>query len=252
MPFATSVTPEPARRIIAPRNENETLASDRNETEALLSRMQQDAHALRLRASLFLMGASLLAMVLAMVTYTPFVVAVAYVSPNSTESRAVQFYRGWTHAMEYYGWVPGLYVASGIFGAGNYLALYPGNLRLIQLNAAFQVYLFRAAYHGCVNVIFIVIILQISLEDPLNMPLVFQLITSFGFTIGFIIECVLAIPVFEHGLSGRVALARVWKAERFLLGYEAVLYATLRACGHEITPLWDTYFALEGLLSVVL
>ena len=77
------------------------------------------------------------------------------------------FFAEYTRAQEQYGWVPSFYVAAGIFGAGNYLALYPSNLLLIWLNAAFQVFIYRAAYHGITHTI---LIMMYCGKNPIAKP----------------------------------------------------------------------------------
>ena len=61
-----------------------------------------------------------------------------------------------------------------------------------------------------------------------------------------ILKAFLMWPAFERGVSGRRALAHVWKAERINLGYESCLYWTFRAIG--LVPIhwaYDLFFAVE-------
>ena len=109
------------------------------DAEATLSRMQADAHALRLRASLLLMAASWMMLIASMASFAPYCIIIF---KNGT------LYGGYVEANAKLPYTPLVYVVTSICGVGNYLALCPNDLLLIRLNAAAQEWGLRFAFHG--------------------------------------------------------------------------------------------------------
>ena len=219
-------------------SEHESHAS---EAEALLQRMQGEAHALRLRASLLLMGFSWIAGIL----------GVGFFIPSMTEFFVHEAMYNVTHANvlyeESWSWVSIFYICMSFAGVGNLLALTPDNLRLVRVNAIFQV----VGCYFCHAVLWLLWIRMILSWDSVPHIMILWFVFCFLFTFNYTLSAVLMAPAFQRGVSARVALAHVWTAERSRLIVEFLCYFTLRSMGMwqerelSYTIGWDIFFLSE-------
>ena len=81
------------------------------------------------------------------------------------------------------------------------------------------------------------------------------LIPRFCYFFGYLIMTVHLLPIFERGVTGRAALGRVWRAERFNLAYTAFVYFGVTYPIHpwhvaSLHSIWDVLFVFNLVLAI--
>ena len=210
-------------------------------TEALLAQLQADAHSLRLRASLLLMVLAWLSVFVGCAFFL-----VYWVEFHSHDDLVT----GYVDVNAKYDYVPYIYIVTGIFGICNYLALPPNDLVLIRANAFITVILVRVGFHGG---LFIWSTAKTAAMQGSEKTRRLHIAFMCTFFVNYVLQLALLAPAFQRAVSGRKALATIWRAERFHLLFESTVTNVMGViAGDTGWTIWVSFFSAEGVMALLL